>query len=75
MYCSRMPNRTGADFEKKYLLLSLLGQGGYGTVYSGQRICDGKSVVVKIIQKKQSGSNNIDLHMEIFLLQKTRHIP
>ena len=63
-----MPDRTRIYFEKKYSILSFLGQWGYGKVYSGQRISDGKSVVIKILPKNPNGT------MEIFLLQKTRHI-
>lgn len=61
-------------FEKQYKLGSLLGSGGFGSVFSGQRISDGQQVAIKQISRdriqqwaKLPGSANA-VPMEIALL-------
>ena len=49
----------------------LLGTGGYGSVYSGTRICDGRPVAIKIVQKTNirnwKAYNNHNVPMEAYL--------
>ncbi|KTF79252.1 hypothetical protein cypCar_00022328 [Cyprinus carpio] len=61
-------------FEKQYKMGALLGSGGFGSVFSGQRISDGQQVAIKQISRdriqqwaKLPGSANA-VPMEIALL-------
>ncbi len=72
------------EFSSLYSVGEMLGQGGFGTVYAGTRLSDGKPVAVKQISKnrpltlKQSGQKygkDVFIPMEIEMMLKTRHIP
>ncbi|XP_041129769.1 serine/threonine-protein kinase pim-2-like [Polyodon spathula] len=76
--CSELngKNRAREPFETRYEMGSLLGQGGFGSVYAGQRVSDGLQVAIKHVPKDKVQkwtrlpSEPRCLPMEIALLQR-----
>lgn len=46
-----MPNNSRQPFDQAYKMGPLLGKGGFGTVYAGERIKDQLPVAIKVIKK------------------------
>lgn len=66
-------------FEKAYKMGPLLGKGGFGTVYAGERTKDGIPVAIKVIKKSKitqwcHGDDKI-VPLEICLLRKVFDVP
>lgn len=66
-------------FEKAYRIGTLLGKGGFGTVFSGVRIRDNLNVAIKHIAREKVTNwgqlNNQRIPLEICLLRKVANIP
>merc|ERR1712107_401110 len=68
-----------SEFDKKYTTCSLLGKGGFGTVYAGFRNSDHFPVAIKVINKNRilSAATTINEHripLEVALMKITNHI-
>ena len=63
------------DFQSKYKLNEVLGQGGFGTVHAGVRKTDGLHVAVKSVPKDRYESINGKVPMEIALIQQVADVP
>ncbi|XP_072181690.1 serine/threonine-protein kinase pim-3-like [Diadema setosum] len=78
--------RTTADrmvkqrelFEKTYCIGSLIGSGGFGTVYAGTRLSDNFPVAIKLVNKEKVNDwvqlNNREVPLEISLLKRVSSI-
>lgn len=68
------------SFEELYSLDKVIGNGGFGVVYSGKRISDNKLVAVKHISKtrvkeKVEINNSTQIPMEVKLLMMSHGVP
>jgi serine/threonine protein kinase len=65
-------------FKLLYLINETIGQGGFGTVYAGTRICDKLNVAIKIVKrnkiKELTCINMYYIPKELELLQKAQSI-
>jgi len=65
-----------SEFDKKYTTCSLLGKGGFGSVYAGYRNSDHLPVAIKVINKNRAvkSAPNDSIPMEVTLMNMTSHI-
>ena len=69
------------EFSRQYSLGNVLGKGGFGTVYSGQRIKDRLSVAVKMVNKNRIIALDRDpetgesVPLEVALMRQVQNIP
>ena len=79
--CSHHNNNNNNNHRHgEYVLGELLGQGGFGRVFSAQRKPDNLEVVIKEVKKderyKRDNANNINcLPMEIQLMLRVQNVP
>lgn len=66
-------------FDRQYTVDGVLGEGGFGRVYSGVRVKDNLPVAIKQVAKNKVASwgkiNGEKVPLEICLLRKVSHIP
>lgn len=78
---SRPDLKKGVDsFERGYTLGSIVGSGGFGTVYSGTRCHDGLPVAIKHISKGRATqlvaqSDGSQVPVEVDLLRRVASVP
>jgi len=59
-------------FERAYRLGQLIGQGGFGRVFAGERICDNMPVAIKQIKKEKISSwCTVSRHLHYFSFTHT----
>lgn len=63
-----------SEFDRKYTTCSLLGKGGFGSVYAGYRNSDHLPVAIKVINKNRVISSNQRIPTEVSLMNMTNHI-
>lgn len=65
-----------SEFDKKYTTCSLLGKGGFGSVYAGYRNNDHFPVAIKVINKSRviNAGVNQRIPIEVSLMNMTNHI-
>merc|ERR1712038_2013736 len=64
-----------SEFDKKYTTCSLLGKGGFGTVYAGYRNRDHLPVAIKVINKNRvMQGKNEHVPIEVALMSMTSNI-
>jgi len=64
-----------SEFDRKYTTCSLLGKGGFGSVYAGYRNSDHLPVAIKVINKNRViHTNNQRVPIEVSLMNMTNHI-
>ena len=61
-------------FTERYKISKVLGRGTYGTVYTGNRICDSLPVVIKTIRKYRIDPAARELPLEVSFLHRLSHI-
>ena len=68
---TKVTAKPKATIGDAYKTTERLGSGGYGSVYSGTRICDGKPVAIKIVKKNKINNwtsyNGQNVPMEAYL--------
>jgi len=73
-------NNTSNSSHHEYVVGELLGQGGFGKVFSGQRKPDNLEVVIKEVRKdnrywRDHAANNNSLPLEIQLMLRVQNVP
>ena len=67
--------RQGGKFWQEYIIKEVIGKGGFGTVRSGVRKCDGMKVAIKEIRKESIVTWEDNLPLEVALLQQVADVP
>ena len=64
-----------AQFRRLYKINDVLGRGGFGTVHSATRKCDGMKVAVKEVTKDSVIALEDNVPLEVVLLQQVEDVP
>ena len=64
-----------AQFRRLYKIEHVLGRGGFGTVHSATRKCDGMKVAVKEVTKDSVIALEDNVPLEVVLLKQVEDVP
>ena len=79
LFSFQFPDSTAnhqREFSKQYTMGPVLGKGGFGTVYAGQRNSDKLPVAIKLVSKaRMAASERTGVPLEVALMEAVSGVP